>query len=169
MTPARPTPHLEILLVKWSKVTSRETHKVSWLFGRKCASAILFPSDLYSMLMSQACTRLPMLHWETLVRLNFKISRTSGKVVARRVHPVGTDLLNRRMVNLSAQAPAQLQAPVPAQSSRESTMWVIIPTKCIDEIYVFFPHVLRFCRHLMSFFCLINCLDMAIFLFVCFF
>lgn len=59
------------------------------------------------------------------MRLSFKISRTSGKVKAQTVHPVAKDLLNLLMDNLFAQAPAQLQAQVPAQSSRESTMYVI--------------------------------------------
>lgn len=67
-----------------------------------------------------------MLHWETLVRLSFSALRTSGKVVARRVRPVGTDLPNPLMDNLCAPAPAQLQAQAQAQLSRESTMCVII-------------------------------------------
>lgn len=81
-----------------------------------------------------------MLHSEMQVRLSFKISRTSGKARARRVHPVGTDLLNPLMDNPFAQAPAQLQAQVPAQSSRGSTMCVMPQIIC--ENYSFFPHFL---------------------------
>lgn len=76
--------------------------------------------------MSQAWTHLPMLHWEMLVRLSFKTSVTSEKIMARMVHPVGMDRPNLLMGNLFAQAPAQLQAQVLAQLSRESTMCVIL-------------------------------------------
>lgn len=66
-----------------------------------------------------------MQHWEMLVRLSFKTTMTSGKGMALKAHPVGTDLLSLLMDSLFAQALAQLQAQAPAQSSRGSTMYVI--------------------------------------------
>lgn len=65
-----------------------------------------------------------MLHWETLVRLSFKTSKTSKKIMAWKVHLVEMDPPTLLTGNLFAQAPAQLQAQVPAQLFRESTMWV---------------------------------------------
>lgn len=74
-----------------------------------------------------------MLHWEMPVKLSFK---TSGKVLAWKVHPVATDLENLLMGNLFAQVPALLQAQVPAQSSKESTMCVHIYTNAYLTIFL---------------------------------
>lgn len=62
-----------------------------------------------------------MLHWEMPARLSFK---TWEMVVPLKVYLVEMELPSHLMDNPFAQAQAQLQAQVLAQSSRESTMLV---------------------------------------------